>query len=221
MRYSVFATTLLLLILSWIPIIAAQRDNCEPNLTSANAWLNDAQVALDNDDLDTALTAIADARAALELIEANCIDFVPEAAGDSRTNPVPFGQRRHTEVLDFFNGSVQITRFVDNADELVAAAAFDNPPPREGKRYILVGFTIYCEGEPSQSCDFRQRDWHVVGSKGISYERDASVDGFSKDVEIFGGAQLPVSLVYMADADETDFVLFNEPRDTRVFFALE
>lgn len=221
MRYKLSLCALLLFVFFWTSSTAAQSGNCVPDLTSATAWLNDAQVALNNDDLNTALTAIGDARNALELIEANCTDYAPETAGNSRTNPVPFGQRQHTEILEYFIGSLQITRYVDNANEVVAAADDDNPPPEEGKRYILVEFTVYCEREPSQSCEFRQRAWHVVGSKGIAYEREGSVDGFSGEQELFGGAQLPVALVYLVEADETDFVLFNEHGDTRVFFALE
>jgi hypothetical protein len=221
MRYTALSCTLLLIATSWIPTIAAQSGNCQPDLTSATAWLNDAQTALNNDDLNTAMTAIADARNSLELIEANCTDYAPETAGDSRTNPVSFGQQHHTEISDYFIGSLQITRYGDNANELVAATDDDNPPPEEGKRYILVEFTIYCEREPSQSCEFRQLNWHIVGSKGIAYERARGIDGFSGEQELFGGAQLPVALVYQVDVAETNFVLFNEHRDTRVFFDLE
>jgi hypothetical protein len=203
--------------------IAAENDNCSPNLTAAAAALTEAQSALNRNDLTAALKTISEARAALQLIEASCTTQADGDAGNSRTDPVPFGQRQDLTIGDTFDGSVEITGYTDNADKLVQQTNDRNDPPETGNRYIVINFDIFCEGDPAKNCHFNPFQFKVVGSKGIAYKTEiTNARGFSTDiVDFFGGAQISVTLVYTVDAEETDFVLYSDVRRNPVFFATQ
>lgn len=220
MKHTTLFWVFCFLVFTSFSIAAAQDEACEPDLSRATELLGEAQAALGADSLDTALELIAEARSNLELIEASCIDFAAEDAGNSRANPVPVGQRQHFRIFDDVNASIQITGYIDNANGVVDEADQNNHPPDAGRRYIVVEFNFTCEFDPTQFCEFGLIHYSVVGSKGLVYEPDSYVNGFTGSAELFGGAQIPVRIVFMVDRDDTDFLLFNA-YDEAVFFATQ
>jgi hypothetical protein len=202
---------------------SADEKTCKPDLVSASKLLTAAQAAFDKGDTKAGIAAVGDARAALQLIEADCTTQAGKTAGDTRTNPVPLGQRQKMKIGTKFTGSIEVTRSVDPANDMVKNADDKNPVPAENQRYVVVEFNFYCEVDPAKSCQFAPDDFAIVGSKGVAYPFQASQSkGFSRDQEVFGGGQTTVTLAYLVDAQETNFVLFNDgKKDKRVFFALQ
>jgi hypothetical protein len=60
-----------------------------------------------------------------------------------------------------------------------------------------------------------------VGDKGISYRYDSAphLRGFITDQEFFGGSEIELSVAFLVDNDDNNFVLFTEYGDPRVYFA--
>jgi hypothetical protein len=222
MRLRIFVLTVILS-LAFIYPASADEKTCKPDIAAANKLLAEAQAAFDKGDTKAALVAVGDARAALQLIEANCASQAGKTAGDTRTNPVPLGRRQKMKIGTKFTGSIEVIRAVDPANDMVKNADDKNPVPADGQRYVVVEFNFYCEVDPAKSCQFSPDDFAIVGSKGVAYTFQASKSkGFSRDQEVFGGGQTTVTLAYLVDAQETGFVLFNDgKKDKRVFFALQ
>jgi hypothetical protein len=165
-----------LLLLSFVAPTAAAQDTCDPNIAPATALLLEADTALANGDTDTALPLISQAIGVLEAIEAGCVEFAEPGAGNSRLNPVPFGQSKRHQMFDEVDASIEVTDFVDDAGELVAEANQFNDEADEGMKYVMVEFIYHCEFDPAQVCDAGRFDYNLVGLNGIVYEA-ASVAG--------------------------------------------
>lgn len=171
------------------------------------------------------LDQVAEARALIQLQEANCRDYAPDDAGSSRTNPVPFGQSQQVEVDEFF-GSIQIVEYIDDAQDYVLAANDRNDPAPDGTRYIAFRLRYTCEKPASESCDFIRIYFSVVGNKGVAYDYssadnyDIRIRDIGEEQEIFGGTTIEVDVAFLVDADDDNFILYTEYGD-RVFFASE
>jgi hypothetical protein len=198
------------------------QNECSFDLTGANEALAVAQASIDASDSEAALSAVSDARAALELQEANCVDYAPEEAGNSRTNPVPFGQRQQAEYSNDFMGSIEMMEYLDDGEDLIMALNRSNDPAPRSKRYVILSFKLFCERDPAESCEYSRVDFSLVGDKGVSYRYDsASIHGLENDAEFFGGAEIIEVVAFLVNSDDDNFVMFTEYGDPRVFFATQ
>lgn len=199
------------------------QDDCNLDISTVQLLLSEAAVADDA----AALGLISEARAALEQIEGRCRNYAPDSAGDSRLNPVPFGQRQHAVIPRDFIGSIELLEFLPDGEAFVLAANRRNVPAPDGTRYIVFRLNYVCEVSPAESCNFSPTDFSVVGRKGVSYRYnsgsayDISLRGVTDMQEVFGGGEIEVTLMFLVKADDGDFVLFTEYGSPRVFFASE
>jgi hypothetical protein len=224
-------TVFLLLILLLVPgmwslaLDNTQGGNCQLDLSPAETALKTAQQAIDKGDTDSALRTVGEARNALQLLEAKCADYAPKNAGNSRTNLVPFGQRQHAKMSKEFSGSIQLTNYIDNAADYVQQVSKRNVPAPEGTRYIVFQLKYACEKPTSESCNFSSIFFKAVGDKGLVYDytsdskHDVHILGVGDRQELFGGTEIEVDLAFLVEAADSNFVLFTEFNDPRVFFA--
>jgi hypothetical protein len=224
-------TGFLLLILLLIPgvwtfaVDNTQAASCQLDLSPAVTALQAAQQAIDKGDMDSALHTVGEARNMLQLLEAQCADYAPKNAGNSRTNPVPFGQPQHAKMGKEFSGSIQLIDYIDNAADYVEQAYKRNVPAPEGTRYIVFRLKYACEKPTSESCNFSSIFFKAVGDKGLVYDytsdskHDVHIVGVGDRQEIFGGTEIEVDLAFLVEAADNNFVLFTEFNDPRVFFA--
>jgi hypothetical protein len=212
---------IILFVLFLMPMqITAQDERCQPDLSSVIELLSSAQELLDTGNIDAAVENISEARRVLQLQEALCLDFAPDDAGSSRTNPVPFGQ---TQSIDLRGEPVQITmlNFTDKANDLVQEMHNRNDPPSDGMRYVVVELNFFCDRLPSESCEFRRSHYKMVGSDGVVHEYSTTYDrGFIDNIEVFGGSEAIISRPFEVGIDETELIFFND-RGDRIFFATE
>lgn len=202
--------------------VAAQEATCDPNIVPLSELIAQADAALTDGDVDAALELLSQAKGVLEVIEASCVEFAEPGSGESRLNPVPFGQRQRHEILDSVDASIEITSFEDDANERIAEASEYNDPPEPGMKYVVIEFDYYCEFEPDRFCDAGRFDYKIVGANGLVYEPASGISGdFFESTELFGGGQMPIILVYMVAENDTSFVLMNNYDDSPVYWATE
>lgn len=223
MKHALLFTILIFAINFTSPALA--QGNCSPNVTAALASLDAAQSAIGSGDTQAALSAIVEANTALELQIALCRDYAPESVGDSRTNPVPFGQSQYAEISDEFSGSIQIIEYLDDGEAYVLEANDRNDPTPSGARYVVFRLRYACEKPASESCEFSRVYFSIVGDKGVSYrynsanDYDVSIRDIGEDKEVFGGSEIEVDLAFLVEEDDSNFILFTEYGTPRVFFA--
>lgn len=218
-----FVFVLLVCLLVAAPVIA-QDAACSPDLSPLLETLAQVQEAIDGGDDASARDGLAVARAGLALIASECADYAPDSAGDSRTNPVPFGQRQTVTSVDF-DGAVEILGFRDGdeAESFILEANNRNEPAPDGKRYITIEFRFICERAASESCEYSPVHFSLVGSRGVAYDYndDNDVRRITDDGEFFGGGEITVTLVFAVNDDDGDFVLYTEYGRPRTYFAVQ
>lgn len=203
---------LLLIFATILPFNTRAQDACTFDFASVIALLDD----------NPTLDQVAEARAIIQLQEANCRDYAPDDAGSSRTNPVPFGQRQQVTDDDDYEGSIELIDFLDDAESVVLQVSRSNDPAPTGKKYILVSFHFACERDPDESCEFSRIHFSTVGDKGISYGwDDGRVSGLTDIEEFFGGSEIVAIVGFLVDEDDDNFILFTEYGEPRTFFATE
>lgn len=211
----------ILLVALFAAPVLAQDGTCAPDLSTVTAALEQAQQAIGDADSAAVLDALGEARAALATAEGQCLDFAPETAGDSRTNPVPFGQLQHIS-HDDYDGSIQVLDFLADAEELIMSISSSNDAAPEGKRYVAMAFKFICERPASESCEYSRVDFSLVGDKGVAYDYDAGdIGGLENKAEFFGGAEITVGVAFLVDADDDNFVLYTEYARPRTYFAAQ
>jgi hypothetical protein len=196
---------LLALLALWsISFSPALAQECQPDLTDAIDQLTQAQTAFNEGDTETGLTHLSEARQVLALEEVACINYAPETAGDKRSNPVPFGQRKSFE----FNGeaiAIEIIDYSDNANE-----ASETEPP-DGQRYVVATVNFYCEGSSDDQCTPSLSYFSGVGSNNVQFGVALDYTRFSYyPPALFGGGQTQFEVPFLVDEDETDIVLIME-----------
>jgi len=198
----------------------AQEDGaCMPDLSGIEAELADALAFVEAGDSEMAMVAVARIRGAAQTIEARCDNSASESAGNSRTNPVPFGQSRHVVFSDY-DGTVKVDEYIDDANDLVLEASRSNDEPETGTRYIVITITQSCDLSPDDFCEFSLVDFVIVGSRGIVYDWwSGGVSGLAEPIKFFGDGQITHSLAYLVDENDGDFVLFNQWGDEQVYFS--
>lgn len=206
-----------------VPVIA-QDAACSPNLSPLLETLAQVQVAIDGGDDASARDGLAVARAGLALIASECADYAPDSAGDSRTNPVPFGQRQTVTSVDF-DGAIEILGYRDgeDAEAFILETNNRNDPAPEGKQYITVEFRFICERPASESCEYSRIHFSLVGSRGVSYTYDDDNDArpITDETEFFGGSEITATLVFAVNEDDGDFVMFTEYGRPRTYFTVQ
>lgn len=206
-------------------VTSAQEKACTIDVSEAASALESVPALVDAGNTDLALDVIGRAQQALALIEANCSEYAPETAGDSRTNPVPLGQSQHAVISNDFEGSIQVLEYLDDGEEFVLAANRRNDPAPEGTRYVVYRLKYTCERPASESCKFSRVYFSIVGDKGVSYRYNSAADyeilirDIGEEQEIFGGSEIETAVAFVVPEDDANFILFTEYGDPRVFFA--
>ncbi len=229
MRYRISFSLLILLLIPSMGSFAfdnTQAVTCQLDLSSALTAIQTAQQAIDSGDKDTALHTVSEARNILQLLEDKCMNYAPKEAGNSRTNPVPFGQQQHAELGNKFSGSIELVNYIDDAEDYIRQARTDSEtdPAPEGTRYIVFRVKYKCEKTTSESCDFSRGYFSTVGDKGLVYDyssiKSRLIIPIGDDKEIFGGAEIEVDIPFLVEVADSNFVLFTDySSDSRVFFA--
>lgn len=208
-------------LLAFFTPVIAQGTQCTLDLSSLMATLAQVEQAVDTGDGEATRDGLASARAELALIEGQCLDYAPETAGDSRTNPVPHGQRQRV-MDDDLNVSIQMEHYSDDAEEIILSINRSNEPAPDGKRYVAMTFKFICEASADESCEYSRVQYSLVGDKGISYRYDSGdIRGVGGSQEIFGGAEITVGVAFLVDADDGNFVMFTEYARPRVYFVVQ
>lgn len=154
--------------------------------------------------------------------------FANASAGESRSNPVPFGQRQHVEISKDFFGSIQLVEFLSGSDaqDYIQSVNRRNEDAPEGTQYLVYRMKYACEKSADESCDFSKVFFEVVGDKGITYDftsdgdHDVSIRDIGDSQEIFGGAEIEVEVAFLVDADDANFILLTaKSSKPRVYFA--
>lgn len=212
MRFKIFF--LLLILVSVFSFTQAQNSVCTPDLTQARSLLELAQAALESGDKEGAMSLMADARNALILEEANCVNYAADTVGDKRTNPVPFGERKQFELPGDRIASIELINFESHPDAIETTGKEADI----GMRYILVQYTYYCEGSPDDACSVSSLPFSAVGSENIEYQpRGNNLQDGSGDT-LYGGGEITRYLVFLVKEDETDFVV-RHSGSSSTFFA--
>lgn len=204
--------------------LSAQDAPCAPDLSPIMETLTQVQQASDAGDEASVRDGLAVARAGLALIEGECLDYAPESAGDSRTNPVPFGEQQSVTSIDF-DGSIEILNYRegDEAEAFVLEANRRNEPAPEGKQYITIELRFVCERPASESCEYSRIHFSLVGSRGVSYTYEDSNDArpITEQTEFFGGSEITATVVFAVNEDDGDFVMFTEYGRPRTYFVVQ
>lgn len=193
----------------------AQETICTPDLSQSELLLAQAQAAIDGGDAQGAVSFITDARNILALEVAKCVNYAADAAGDKRTNPVPYGERH---AVTLANGSEASIEFIDFDPQPGAEIGID--PPGDGERYILAQYNFYCEASPDDTCRAESLPFKAIGSESVEYvPRSNKLQSGSGD-KLYGGGQSTRYLVFLVGEDETDFVIkYAELSSSPTFFA--
>lgn len=203
---------LIILIIFLLPFTVRAQDDCTFDFSAVIPALQSA----------TTLEQVAQARAAIQLQEAQCRDHTPADRGGVRTNPVAFGMAGHI-IGRKYDGTIQLTDYFDDAEIGVFAKSGQNEEAPSGKHYVMIDFILTCDRDPADSCQYSRIDLSLVGDKGVSYPYDSAphLRGFTTEQEVFGGGQADLSVAFLVDDGDDNFVLFTEYGDPRTFFATE
>ena len=130
--------------------------------------------------------------------------------GSSRSNPAPPGSEvKAISVL------LQVTGLTRPADEMIAAAASENPTPEPGSEYILVHLLFTCDLPSDSTCHIYPGDeLSLVGSGGVVRNPALSLHGLTEmlhEVEFYGGSQVSGYVPFLLPAEETDLILVYKP----------
>lgn len=200
----------LILILFHVVPVFAQDSNCTFELDRVSMLLMQAQSLVDTGDVQQALSLISDAKSSLAIQEAACVNFAPVTMGDKRSNPVSFGQRK-SFVNDNVQASIQITQFIDNANDL------SRDPVEAGKRTVAVEFKYYCEGTPDQECETSRFNYKLVGDKSEIYLSTKLAN--SDFPGLFGGGESSYVVGFVVDDTDSNFIFIVSAEDD-VYFSL-
>lgn len=195
--------------------VQAQNIDCSADLSQAQTALDQAQAAIDSSDTSTALTFMTEAQNALAYQIASCMNYAPDTAGDTRTNPVPFGQARQVELPDDRKATVQLLSF----DPMPSAVDTVGKEADEGMRYILAQYSYYCDASPDKKCSVDSLPFSAVGSANKEYTPRSNNLQSSGGETLYGGGETTRYLVFLVEADETDFVIEFAPSADSAFFA--
>jgi len=137
----------------------------------------------------------------------------------TRSNPVAIGSEGEIEYMIFVvQGMTRpATDFVMSISEMMT-------PPIAGQEYVMVELEITCDGSFDQRCAFETFNLKLVGSKGIVRNIEwglGDIPDLIDDAEFFGGAVITGNAFFIVDQDETDLIMFYDPRfDFPLFLSL-
>lgn len=138
--------------------------------------------------------------------------FTPKPAplGATRDQPYPVDT-----VVDV-GGDTQISiiSVTRPADEIVVAGNMFNNTPEPNLEYVIVKLHVQCNKPTNEKCDFSTYELKTVGANGRVQDQ-VFVAGVPEELEafseMFGGASIEGSLVFLATKDDSKVVLFYEP----------
>jgi hypothetical protein len=153
----------------------------------------------------------------------------------TRSNPVAVGAEGKIENMIFVVKGITrpATDIVMGADEAVTqpeaglefmAGASETMGPPTGQEYVMVELEITCDGTFDQRCALDTFNFKLVGIKGIVSNIEwglGDIPDLIENTEFFGGTVISGNVLFIIDEDETDLVLFYDPRfDFPLFLAV-
>jgi hypothetical protein len=141
-----------------------------------------------------------------ESLAAGPVDLDQPIGDGSLQNPFGFGQ-----LVDTGAGfSIQITRYIKPADNLIRNANMFNDRPASDEVYVILELLVECH--PGQSrCDTNYFDYEMVGDRGVVYSYPYVVYDDKIDVSVLGGSSATGSVVFLVKKNDTNLrLLFKE-----------
>jgi len=198
----------------------AQDGECSPDIEAYQALLTQLQEAEGSDAINEALQALR-FEAIMDQLE--CLGLITDSGGETRANPVPVGADQLIFFDSFssnFEGTASVIAFTGLSDEEILDMNQFNDVAPEGQQYVRVDLELACGDAVVNVCEISPFSWNLVGSLGRVYESELVAGMEQNDsFELFGGGTVIMSVAFLVDATETDFVIYTDA-DEPVFFTV-
>lgn len=141
----------------------------------------------------------------------SCQAAPAERLGDSRANPVPAGETWASDQ------GARILVF--SADDPFEAWQYIVPSPLDRQRYVRV--IVRIDNGSQDNLTVRRDDFRLVGKLGRMLSPTPVDARLELNAELVPGGSAPGGLLFLADKDDSNFVLIYSPKpDQRTYFAL-
>ena len=147
----------------------------------------------------------------------------PVLVGQSRNNPIPFGQP--TTLINTDGFALWVVDVLENATQLIMAENRYNDPPPDGHQFLMIRIKVKNTSEESKSFTAAWR-LHLVGASNLAISGGCGVipDYFESHREIFEGGELEGNICFtVRSSDIGTHVMYDDApvRDSRIYYALQ